>query len=339
MYRNCLYCMYYYPCCSMPMMMNQFRSGSFPGMAHQRGDMRQRPCRGFMYQVKRGDTLYSIAQHYKISLNSLIGANPQITDPNVLSIGQTICVPGVMPLPTPVECTGEIYSVRSGDKLTAIARRFNVTVSAILAANPSISNPDNLMVGFNLCIPHACSGRIYTVRQGDTLSGIAQRFGVPYRSLIQANPQIIDPNQLFIGQNICIPSVSPVVYRNTQYGFSFSLPESWRGYRIVTDRWEGLDINGQVVETGPEIMIRHPLWTAERPRQDIPIMIFTLDQWRSLEQDKFHIGAAPIGPRELGRNKRYVMALPARYNFAFPEGYEEVERILEGNPLHTDENI
>ena len=62
-------------------------------------------------------------------------------------------------------------------------------------------------------------------------------------------------------------------------------------------------------------------------------MVFTLAQWDSLQQDKFHIGAAPIGPSELGRNTRYVFALPARYNFAFPTGYEEVEKILEDNPL------
>jgi hypothetical protein len=64
-------------------------------------------------------------------------------------------------------------------------------------------------------------------------------------------------------------------------------------------------------------------------------MVFTLDQWNSLEHDKFHIGAAPVGPSELGRNNRYVFALPARYNFAFPEGYEEVEKIMESKPLEA----
>jgi hypothetical protein len=62
-------------------------------------------------------------------------------------------------------------------------------------------------------------------------------------------------------------------------------------------------------------------------------MIFTLAQWNALGQEKFHIGAAPFGPRELGRNRDYVFALPARYNFAFLEGFEEVETILSNNPL------
>jgi hypothetical protein len=69
------------------------------------------------------------------------------------------------------------------------------------------------------------------------------------------------------------------------------------------------------------------------PRQDIPIMIFTIEQWNMLQEDKFHIGAAPVGPSEFGRNNKYVFALPARYNYAFLKGYEEVEKILKENPL------
>lgn len=128
-----------------------------------------------------------------------------------------------------------------------------------------------------------------------------------------------------------------IVYKNTQYGFNFPLPESWKNYEIVTGKWEGLSINDsageKVVETGPMISIRHPLWTSANPRQDIPIMVFTLAQWNSLQKEEFHIGAAPIGPSELGRNNKYVFALPARYNFAFPTGFEEVEDILKGKPL------
>ncbi|QHQ61916.1 hypothetical protein Ana3638_14920 [Anaerocolumna sedimenticola] len=68
-------------------------------------------------------------------------------------------------------------------------------------------------------------------------------------------------------------------------------------------------------------------------------MVFTLSQWDAMQQDKFHIGAAPINPEELGRNSKYVFALPARYNFAFPAGYEEVENIMVNAPLTPTENI
>jgi hypothetical protein len=126
-----------------------------------------------------------------------------------------------------------------------------------------------------------------------------------------------------------------IEYQNTQYGFSFSLPGSWTGYSIISSNWEGypLDVvDGQTIK-GPEILIRHPLWTTETPRQDIPIMIFTPAQWSLVQQEKLSLGAAPIGPSELGQNSNYVFALPARYNFAFPIGFEEVENILSDKPL------
>ena len=131
--------------------------------------------------------------------------------------------------------------------------------------------------------------------------------------------------------------MNQIEYKNTQYGFNFSLPLSWNNYKIIVDKWEGLSIGDsqgeKVVETGPMILIRHPLWTKEKPRQDIPIMVFTISQWNKLTNDEFHIGAAPIGPSELARNNLYVFALPARYNFAFPTGYEEVENILKNKPI------
>lgn len=139
------------------------------------------------------------------------------------------------------------------------------------------------------------------------------------------------------GQTSLTDKDGEIVYSNTEYGFNFTLPENWKDYKIITDKWEGLAVGGAqgetVATTGPMISIRHPEWTTEKPRQDIPIMVFTINQWNELQKDKFHIGAAPVGPSELGRNKEYVFALPARYNFAFPTGYEEVESILQNNPL------
>jgi hypothetical protein len=130
-----------------------------------------------------------------------------------------------------------------------------------------------------------------------------------------------------------------IEYRNAQYGFCFSLPESWQGYSIVVGRWEG-HTNGShgdaAVQHGPIISIRHPQWTQADPRQDIPIMVFTRAQWRSLQHEEFHVSAAPIGPSELGRNRRYVFGLPPRFDYAFPTGYEEVEQILSSNPLRGE---
>lgn len=93
---------------------------------------------------------------------------------------------------------------------------------------------------------------------------------------------------------------------------------------------------GAYEENGPAVYKNS--WTAQNQRQDIPIMVFTHAQWDALQNGEFHIGAAPIGPSELARNSSYVFALPARYNYAFPAGYEEVENILKGDPLKPLEN-
>lgn len=130
-----------------------------------------------------------------------------------------------------------------------------------------------------------------------------------------------------------------ILYQNTDYGFNFTLPAGWKGYTIVKEEWTGLAVggtsSGKVIATGPKLYIRHPQWTTQNPRQDIPIMVFTPEQWNLLQKEQMSVGAAPIAPKELGQNVKYVFALPARYNYAFPIGYEEVEQILSDNPLQA----
>jgi hypothetical protein len=134
-------------------------------------------------------------------------------------------------------------------------------------------------------------------------------------------------------------SSASIVYQNGKYGFTVALPASWKGYTVLTQEWQGYSLvegqEGKVTETGPEILVRHPKWTEDTPRQDIPILVFTLDQWDAIQQDKFHIGAAPIGPSELARNSRYVFALPARYNFAFLPGNEEVDQLVQNGAVQA----
>jgi len=136
-----------------------------------------------------------------------------------------------------------------------------------------------------------------------------------------------------------IKKVDTVEYRNEQYGFMVTLPLTWINYSIVSSTWKADKINAAgknvLAASGPMISIRNPKWTKKNPYQDIPVLIFTLAQWSDIQSEAMHIGAAPIPPSELSRNAKYVFALPARYNFAFPTGFEEVDKVIQGNAVSS----
>ncbi len=105
---------------------------------------------GNFYSIKPGDTLYSIARFYNVSLDDLLEANPGI-DPNRLQVGQTICIPLATP---PVTCPQNsfVYLIQAGDTFYRLARRYNISVDSLIRANPNI-DPDALLIGQNICIP------------------------------------------------------------------------------------------------------------------------------------------------------------------------------------------
>ena len=129
-----------------------------------------------------------------------------------------------------------------------------------------------------------------------------------------------------------------ITYRNDQYGFTFTLPADWKGYTIATDIWTGYVTcpSGQCpVATGTEIMIRNPQWTPQNNWQPIPIEVFTTAEWDDIASGTLITSAAPIPPAKLGANAKYVFALPPRYDYAFPKGWQEVESIMQSHPLRA----
>jgi hypothetical protein len=131
-------------------------------------------------------------------------------------------------------------------------------------------------------------------------------------------------------------ATAPVVYNNKQYGFAFTLPASWKGYTIQTTTWQGNAPSGltDTVEHGPALIIRNPQWAQADPHEDIPIWIFTHDQWNRIQNAVLIVTAAPFPPEDLGHNAKFVFALPPRYFYDFLPGYEEVLKINANHPLH-----
>jgi LysM repeat protein len=155
-------------------------------------------------------------QVYSMTLEAILQAQRQLLSLNAehpLFIAQsahcrvpTTCPPGFQ---------GR-YTVRSGDTMFLIARRFGITLQALIDANPHITNPNLIFPCDVLCVPAPPECRIpttcppgfqgrYTVRSGDTMFLIARQFGVTLQALIDANPHITNPNLIFPCDELCVP--------------------------------------------------------------------------------------------------------------------------------------
>lgn len=133
---------------------------------------------------------------------------------------------------------------------------------------------------------------------------------------------------------------TPVEYRNRKYNFCLSLPEGWSGYKVIIGKYEGdstesFEVGKRRVTLMPFITIRHPQWTPQEPRQDIPIMVLTHEQWRLWQDGKLILSATNGRPGELGHNSKYVFAVPPRYNADDLPGWREVDKVVAGHSFHA----
>ena len=183
-----------------------------------------------IYIVQPGDNLFRISLKFNVSVSALMAANG-ITNPNLIFVGQRLVIPSPGTVVTPPATTTSpppsgsttTYVVQRGDTLFLISLRFNVSISALMAAN-GITNPNLIFVGQRLTIPGAgapptatpppgatpapttppSGSTVYIVQPGDVLWRIALKFGVSASAIIAANG-LTNPNLLFVGQRLIIP--------------------------------------------------------------------------------------------------------------------------------------
>ncbi len=105
------------------------------------------------YFVVSGDTMSIIAQYFGTTKEQLIAANPHIADPNILYIGDVLCVPGFRkPETCPTNFQGR-YEVKDGDTMFSVAQKFNISVEELITANQHIPNPEFIFPFDILCVP------------------------------------------------------------------------------------------------------------------------------------------------------------------------------------------
>ena len=181
------------------------------------------------YTVKPGDTLYSIAKMYNMSVEMLKELNNLTT--NIISIGQVLKVNG-----TPIQddmpnFQGEgTYTVQFGDTLYKIAKMYNTTVENLMELNNLSSNI--LSVGQILKVSGEknITPSEYVVKPGDTLYKIAREFNVSVEELKTINN--LTTNVILIGQLLKIPNNrcdrnhTPYIYRVKAGDTLFSLAKA-----------------------------------------------------------------------------------------------------------------
>jgi LysM repeat protein len=170
--------------------------------------------------VRPGDTLTAISRRHGVSVETIVDLNG-LSNPNRIYVGQRLrlepaagaTADAAAAAPATADRT---HVVRSGEHLTGIARRYGVTIDAIVAAN-RIADPSRIYAGQRLTLPGdeaaqvapapaapATADRTHVVRSGEHLTGIARRYGVTIDAIVAAN-RIADPSRIYAGQRLDIP--------------------------------------------------------------------------------------------------------------------------------------
>lgn len=160
-----------------------------------------------VYIVKKGDSLWSIAKKYGLSVDELKRIN-NLND-NLLNIGQ------ILKVTDDYMINNDIYIVKKGDSLYSIAGKYDVSVDDLKKYNNLDSNIIN--IGQELYIPKgqiiednvSTNFETYTVVLGDTLYGIANKYGVSVADIKEINN--LTSNTLSIGQKLVIPTDDVIV--------------------------------------------------------------------------------------------------------------------------------
>lgn len=173
---------------------------------------------GTSYVVQWGDTLGSVADRCNTTLAAL-----QLANPNTgywIYAGQTLWLPGAFLDNGNGYAT---YIVARGDTLKTLAARFNTTMDNLASLN-GIYNYNLIYEGQQLTVPSGygvpspspspapapsptpSAVGTYIVQWGDTLHKIAVRMNISVSDIIAVNPQLWNPNLIFIGQVINLPA-------------------------------------------------------------------------------------------------------------------------------------
>jgi murein DD-endopeptidase MepM/ murein hydrolase activator NlpD len=176
------------------------------------------PSHTTLHIVQRGETLFSIARQYGLTVDAITHANG-IPDPRQIYVGQRLAIPGEEADTGVAATVGHVVQV--GDTLAAIARRYHTTWQTLVQVNGLLS-PNVIHAGQVIQVPPLGTpageeqasrpptggGVVYIVRPDDTLLRIAVRYGVSPWTLAAVS-RVANPALVYAGQELVIPGDGP----------------------------------------------------------------------------------------------------------------------------------
>ena len=170
------------------------------------------------HKVRKGETLSYLAKKYEVPLSVIMETNG-LTKKHFLRIGQRLMIPsqsGASSRSSLSDSKKEdvtFYTVKRGETLSYLAKKYGVSVSAIVEAN-GLTNKHRVTAGQQLLIPSKRSGEntteritLYTVKRGDTVSDLAMKFKTSPQSIKELNG-LRSLHYIKPGQKLKIPAAS-----------------------------------------------------------------------------------------------------------------------------------
>jgi LysM repeat protein len=216
---------------------------------------------GGTYTVQRGDTLWAIATRHGTTIAALMQANGLAS--NVIYSGQKLVIPGGAGTTSSgtgsqaASSGGQVYTVRRGDTLASIARRYGTTAWTVANAN-GLANPNYIYPGQQLRIPAggtasapaapAAGGarrivvdlsdqRMYVYQNGQLLWNWVVSTGQPGRSTAVGSYKVLNkiPNAYASTWNLQMPYWLGIYWAGSLQNGIHALPIQANGQRL----WEG----------------------------------------------------------------------------------------------------
>lgn len=211
------------------------------------------------HRVTSGETLYGLSKLYNVSQEDILAANPG--SDGALHVGETLVIPQANGNGQTQGETSVLYhTIKQGETLYSLAKKYNTNIEKIIADNPGVS-PQRFVAGTVIKIDANTSSpveieaevaRMYTYKaqKDETFATIAKKFGVTEQQLKMANPKL---SKVKNGKIVYVPVMSnEKLYYDQQKASIKDLEKNYSSNKLdmIYDNVASFKKNGKTINIG-----------------------------------------------------------------------------------------